>query len=230
MNDNISNTIIKEYANFISNRDFPCIAAKAALSDNQIKAMVAGHLACPNDDTGILQFLHEFVDAYRASKKNYHSAVIIFKEPEKCSEEMFDAMLWKRLQAISDLDAKEHCWDSRVQKDVASPDFSYSIRGEAFYIIGLHFNSSRKSRQFRYPALVFNPHEQFEKLRASDKFILMKETVRKRDIKLSGDINPMLADFGESSEVFQYSGRQYDNNWKCPFISKHETSKHHSGS
>lgn len=32
----------------------------------------------------------------------------------------------------------------------------------------------------------------------------------------SGSINPMLEDFGTSSEVYQYSGRKYDAEWRCP--------------
>ena len=230
MNDEVTNPIIEEYLDFIRDKDFPCIAAKAALAENQIKMFVADHLACPKDDVEILKFLYRFVDEYRNGGQSYHSAVIIFKEPEKCTEEMFSDMLWKRLQSISDLDAVHYCWDRRVEKDVASPAFSFSIKEEAFYVIGLHANSSRKSRQFKYTSLVFNPHDQFEKLRASNKYTAMKEAVRKRDIKLSGSVNPMLADFGESSEVFQYSGLRYESNWKCPFAAKHNTSDHHSTS
>jgi FPC/CPF motif-containing protein YcgG len=226
----IRDRIIEEYLDFIRDKDFPCIAAKAAVTENQIRIFVADHLACAKDDNEILKFLYQFVDEYRTAEKMYHSAVIIFKEPEKFSEEMFSDLLWKRLQSISDLDALNYAWDSRVEKDVTSPAFSFSIKEEAFYVIGLHVNSSRKSRQFRYPSLVFNPHGQFEKLRAANKYSAMKEAVRKRDIKLSGSVNPMLADFGESSEVFQYSGLQYDSNWKCPFAAKHESPDHHSAS
>jgi len=45
----------------------------------------------------------------------------------------------------------------------------------------------------------------------------MKNIVRKRDVALSGSINPMLQDFGAASEVYQYSGMQYDSTWQCPF-------------
>lgn len=221
MRDETTKAIIEEYLDYIGNKDFPCIAAKAARAEHQIRTLVADHLACPKDDADILKFLYQFVDAYRAAKNLYHSAVIIFKGPETCQEEIFESMLWKRLQAISDLDARHHGWDPRVHKDATSPAFSFSIKAEAFYVIALHPNSSRKARQFKYPALVFNPHEQFEQLRASNKYTPMKEAVRKRDIKFSGSVNPMLADFGESSEVFQYSGFQYDSNWKCPFVAKH---------
>lgn len=219
--------IAKAYLDFIRDKDFPCIAAKAALSENQIRIMVADHLACPKDDARILQFLYEFVDAFRSAGDLYHSAVVLFKEPRQCDETMFDAMLWKRLQSISDLDAVHFHWDRRVAQDVASPDFSFSMKEEAFYVIALHANSSRMARQFSYPALVFNPHEQFQKLRAAHKYIPMRQAVRKRDLKLSGSVNPMLADFGEASEVFQYSGVQYDSTWKCPFVAKHEPNKDH---
>jgi uncharacterized protein len=230
MSDVVTNTIVEEYLDFIRDKYFPCVAAKAALAENQVRTMVADHLACPKNDVDILNFLYRFVDEYRVSKKFYHSAVIIFKEPQNSTEENFDQLLWKRLQAISDLDASHYNWDRRVEKDASSPDFSFSIKQEAFYVVALHGNSSRKSRRFKYPALVFNPHEQFEKLRVLNKYIAIREAVRKRDIKFSGSVNPMLADFGESSEVFQYSGVQYDSNWKCPFVSKHEDPEHHSTS
>jgi hypothetical protein len=49
----------------------------------------------------------------------------------------------------------------------------------------------------------------------------MKTAVRKRDEIFSGSVNPMLSDFGEASEVLQYSGKVYDETWTCPFISNH---------
>jgi FPC/CPF motif-containing protein YcgG len=219
-----ANDIIAAYLDFIRNQDFPCVAAKAALADNHIHAMVADHLGCPKDDERILKFLYEFIEEFRVSGTLYHSAVIIFTAPGDLAESDFDQLLWRRLQAISDLDALHARWDVRVKKDTSSPDFSFSIGEEAFYVIGLHANSSRRARQFRYASLVFNPHQQFEMLRKTDKYLPMKKAVRKRDIRFSGSVNPMLADFGESSEVFQYSGIRYDNNWKCPFVAKHPDS------
>jgi len=209
--------IVKEYLEFINSGDFPCIAAKAAVQNETIKCLVAGHIACPADDTRILEFLYEFVDDYRQSDKPYQSAVIIFDEYANLSEELFDSFLWQRLQALSNMDALKYKYDSRVSPDVESAFFSFSIKEEAFYIIGLHPSSSRLARQFKYPAMVFNPHAQFEELRRTNKFENIKKAIRKRDIALSGSVNPMLVDFGEMSEAFQYSGRQYDSTWQCPF-------------
>jgi hypothetical protein len=132
------------------------------------------------------------------------------------------------LQALSNLDAKINAYDSRVSKNPVSSEFSFSIKGEAFYIIGLHPLSSRLSRQFKYPTLVFNPHDQFESLRQNGKYNSMKSVVRKRDVALSGTINPMLKDFGIVSEVFQYSGKQYEDSWKCPLKINHAESEHNS--
>jgi FPC/CPF motif-containing protein YcgG len=216
--------------NYIGSKDFPCIAAKAALAEKQIMTFVADHLACPHNDTEILNFLCEFVNGYRQAKTMYHTAAVIFKAPVAMSEEIFDELLWKRLQAISDLDATHSRWDERVSPDPASADFSYSIHEEALYVVGMHANSSRRSRKFNYPTIVFNPHAQFERLRATQKYIPMRDAVRKRDKKLEGSINPMLADFGESSEAYQYSGRQYEKSWQCPFTANHERTEHHSTS
>ncbi|HZY79043.1 MAG TPA: guanitoxin biosynthesis heme-dependent pre-guanitoxin N-hydroxylase GntA [Cyclobacteriaceae bacterium] len=220
--------IPEEYFAFIADKGFPCIAAKAALSREQIQVLVCDHIACPKDDSAIIDFLYDFTDHYRQATKLYNSAVVIFKGPSLCSEEQFDQLMWQRLQSISDRDALQHPWDKRVSSDPSHPDFSFSIKAEAFYVIGLHPGSSRKARRFQYPALVFNPLSQFEKLREDGRYAVMKESVRKRDKEYSGSVNPMLADFGESSEAFQYSGRVYNKEWKCPFVSHHETDQHHS--
>ena len=218
--------VVEEYLSFLENKEFPCIAAKAALARQQVKCMVAGNMACPKDDTGILQFLYEFVEEYRMSKDFYHTATIVFSGPQIDDEKLFDELLWQRLQALEILDAENYSYDNRVESDPSSSSFSFSIKEEAFYIIGLHPASSRQARQFKYPALVFNPHAQFEQLRSTTKYEVMKNTVRKRDIALSGSVNPMLQDFGESSEVFQYSGRKYDETWQCPLKITHAETKH----
>lgn len=216
-----SELIIKEYKEFINNKEFVCVAAKAALAKQQIHCMVASHIACPKDDLEILQFLYSFVDTYRNSNELYHSAAIVFEQPQVVNETMFDDFLWQRLQALSNLDAKNYSYDERVNQDPASPDFSFSLKQEAFFIIGLHPASSRVVRQFSYPVIVFNPHAQFEQLKEIEKYQQLKKVVRKRDLAYSGSINPMLQDFGEASEVYQYSGRQYDKEWKCPLNITH---------
>lgn len=208
---------------FINNIEFPCIGAKTAITKGQLKCLVADHMACPKDDEDILKFLHDFVLEYRKSERLFHSAAVIFKGPEIIGEEMFEGLMWQRLQALADLDAKSHCFDKRVSSNPRSSHFSFSLGEEAFFIVGLHPTSSRLARQFKYPALVFNPHAQFEKLRESEQYEHMKKVIRERDVVYSGSVNPMLEDFGKSSEVYQYSGRKYDTEWRCPLKINHGT-------
>ncbi|MBA3648283.1 MAG: YqcI/YcgG family protein [Chitinophagales bacterium] len=211
-----SNAIIEEYLSFLHYKEYPCIGAKAALSKEQIRYMVADNMACPKDDTSILKFLYEFIDEYRNSEQIYYSAAILFKDPEINNEEKFDELLWQRLQALGDLDIQNYSYDTRVSADPNSPDFSFSLKEEAFFIAGLHPASSRPARRFNYPAMVFNPHAQFEKMRETDLYEKVKNIIRHRDISYSGSINPMMNDYGDSSEASQYSGRNYDGTWKCP--------------
>jgi FPC/CPF motif-containing protein YcgG len=135
----------------------------------------------------------------------------------KLSESQFENLLWQQLRALHEADSKYFDWDAQVSSNPSDPHFSFSFGGRAFYVIGLHANSSREARRFKWPALVFNPHEQFQRLRADGKWKRMQETIRERDLALQGSINPMLSDFGETSEARQYSGRAVANDWKAPF-------------
>ena len=104
-----------------------------------------------------------------------------------------------------------------MSDDPKDENFSFSIAGKAFYVVGLHPNSSRKARQSPYTTLTFNLHWQFEKLREMGTYQKVRDRIRDRDVALQGSINPMLEDFGNNSEAKQYSGRKVDKEWKCPF-------------
>ena len=147
----------------------------------------------------------------------YATFVAIFRRPRATDELEFENLLWQQLRRLHELDAAHFDWDPDVRSDPADPHFSFSFGGQALYVIGMHANSSREARRFPWPALVFNPHEQFERLRADGKWKRMQETIRARDLALQGTINPMLSDFGEQSEARQYSGRAVEENWQAPF-------------
>jgi FPC/CPF motif-containing protein YcgG len=212
--------IINEYFCFLNEREFPCVAAKAALTRNQIRCIVVHHMACPANDLEILRFMYDFVDQYRLSSESYHSAAVIFRAPADTDEKAFDTLLWERLKALSALDKANYLHDNRVDENPESPNYSYSLKSEAFFVIGLHPASERRSRRFKYPTLIFNPHAEFEKLRKLNRFEKLKRVVRKRDVIFSGSVNPMLNDFGNSSEVIQYSGKRHGKQWKCPLANR----------
>ncbi len=133
------------------------------------------------------------------------------------SELDFETALWRQLSRFDALSREHFAWDPGTNPDPMSPNFGFSFAGHAFFVVGLHPNSSRKSRAFAHPALVFNPQSQFADLRESGLMQRMKTVIRSRELTRSGSLNPMLADFGQTSEAQQYSGRAVPSDWVCPF-------------
>lgn len=215
-------TYTRELLSMVEQPFYPCIGAKAVVAKQKLSSFLATDLSSDHDDEGIIRFLYNFVDEYRMTGSELCSAVVIFSSQAHLSEVDFDRLLWARLQALADIDATHHAYDLRVSPDPQSSNFGFSIKGEALYVIGFHPNSSRPARRFSRPAIVFNPHAQFERMRERGKFDAMKRSVRQRDMQFAGSVNPMLADYGESSEAIQYSGIQNGTSWKCPFIARHQ--------
>ncbi|MBT0587076.1 guanitoxin biosynthesis heme-dependent pre-guanitoxin N-hydroxylase GntA [Alteromonas oceanisediminis] len=213
----LRNEIKNEFTSVIEQCDFPCVGAKTALHKDQITLNVYGDINCDLNVIDILGDMYSFLDDYDIKTKMYSSFVCIFDQNEIISEEEFDAALWRKLQQLHNVDKCAFNWDSTVSKKPLDPNFGFSLGGYAFFVIGFNPQSSRKSRRFRFPAIVFNPHNQFDQLREAGKFEKFRDHIRQRDVKYSGSKNPMLADFGDRSEVYQYSGRKVSNSWKCPF-------------
>lgn len=202
----------------ISQPEFPCVGAKSALARDNLKVIAGHRLDSSWDDLEIHRALLAWAREYRDSDDGLRSLAVIFDGPLDLSETQFEQLLWTRIQSLADKDAwLGQDYDPRVSSDPADPHFSLSFGGEAFFVIGLHPNASRPARRFAYPMLVFNLHGQFERLREHGTYEKMRETILARDEKLAGDINPMLAKYGESSEARQYSGRMVDDEWQCPF-------------
>ncbi len=128
--------------------------------------------------------------------------------------------MWRTLQSLHEIDDCE--WDPSVSGDPENPHFIFNLKGKAFYIIGMHPESSRIARQAAYPTMVFNLHRQFDKLREIGTYQIVRDTIRKNDEALQGNINPVLTDYGADTETKQYSWRMVKENWKCPFHNKNK--------
>lgn len=170
------------------------------------------------DDLRIYPNLLDLAWTYAREPSLFHSLAVVFEEDSGLDEEGFERCLWERLESLTQKDDfhGQHA-DPRVSADPGDPHFSLSFGGEAFFVVGLHPRASRPARRFERPALIFNLHDQFEQMRASGMYDKMRSTIIARDIKLAGDINPMLARHGTLSEARQYSGRAVDSDWVCPF-------------
>ena len=95
-----------------------------------------------------------------------HTHVAVFDGPRDTDEARFEALLWAQLQRLHDLDlARGSRWAGDVSSDPDDPRFSLSLGGHPFFVIGLHPGASRRARRFAWPAMVFNSHRQFDRLR-----------------------------------------------------------------
>jgi uncharacterized protein len=201
---------------FVGAKDFPCLGAKASLAKRMLHSVCAHDIASARDDERIAAALQDFATRHD-ERSLFVSMAVLFPCSARLSERDFEAALWQRLRAIHAIDRRSYRWDGSVSDDPASANFSMSIGGKAFYVVGLHPGASRRARRFRCPALVFNLHSQFERLRADGRYEKLRQAIVQRDIAYDGASNPMLAAHGESPEARQYSGRQVDTDWVCPF-------------
>ena len=202
-----------EFVAVIAEASFPCLGAKAALNAGAYRTKVYDELGSPAYTNALATELEAFILSPPPSE--YATFVAIFRGPEITNEAQFEELLWAQLRMLHRLD--KYSWDSNASSDPADPHFSFSFAGQGLYVVGMHPYSSRLARRFRRPTLVFNRHEQFERLRHEGNWPRMQESIRRRDVALQGSINPMLNDFGESSEARQYSGRAVDQGWRAPF-------------
>lgn len=174
-----------------------------------------GKLGSGKHSQELFHSLKDYVDHYNFEGSEFFTLIAVFPEAKHFTEEEFEKRLWRELQNLHEADTET--WDPDVNPDPESHNFSFSVAGKAFYVVGMHPNSSRKARQSPVPALVFNLHHQFEALRKMGTYEHTRDMIRQRDKELQGSVNPMLQDFGENREATQYSGRQVNEAWKCPF-------------
>jgi uncharacterized protein len=205
---------------FVGDSGYPCLAAKGLERRNRYRLGVYGPLGSAPATRALADGLASFVrDAQHIEDADPLTAfVAVFAGRRPSGEEAFERCLWTQLQRLHDRDDPSSPWDPSVSDDPGDPRFSFSFAGTALFVIGLHPGSSRLARRFAWPALVFNPHTQFERLRRQGRFDRLRDRIRQRDVALQGSINPNLADFGERSEARQYSGRDTTTTaWTCPF-------------
>ena len=206
------------FQRFVHERDFPCVGAKSAPKSSRLQVMVARDIGSSWDDLRIYPSLLAFARRYAREPVLFQSFAVVFDGPLDLSEAEFERHLWDRVQSLTDKDVHhEQPRDVRVSADPEDPHFSLSFGGQGFFVVGLHPNASRRARRFERPTLVFNLHDQFERLRAEGRYEKLRSTILSRDAAYSGGINPMLSRHGEGSSARQYSGRVVGEDWACPF-------------
>lgn len=210
-------TAYRDFQAHIFNKDFSCVGAKAAVKGSLFRFGYYRAMNTPETDRLLASDLRFFAEEQTKITTNYASFAAIFDAPNVETEELWENVLWTQLQNLHEIDRRSFNWDETVSDNPEDAHFSFSIGGTGFFIVGLFPHSSRRARRFSRMALVFNPHAQFDRLRKAGQYERMQKTIREREMKLQGSLNPNLSDFGAASEARQYSGRAVEKMWKCPF-------------
>lgn len=222
MSDTTSNSAFEREAYeafeaFVEDPSFSCLAGKGVLHGGACVLRTYGALGAEASSRALARDLTAYVNGLRADETSLTAFVAIFGGDIPQGELAFERDLWAQLQGLHERDSRGDAWAPGTSTDPEDPSFAFNFGGEAMFVVGIHPQSSRLARRFRWPALVFNPHRQFERLRQMNKFERLRSVVRDREVALQGSLNPNLADFGERSEARQYSGRRVEEEWRCPF-------------
>lgn len=206
------------FLDHIGHADFPCVGAKAALAQGGLTLATAGLIASAADDARLHQKLVRWASAAQPDAQSFFSFAVIFAGPHDLDERGFEAVLWQRLGRLSTIDrARGYEHDPGFSADPRDPNFALSFGGKACFAVGLHPRASRRARRAPSPVIVFNPHQQFAALREAERYERMREVILDRDAQFDGTPNPMIARHGEVSEARQYSGREVERDWVCPY-------------
>ena len=201
---------------------YTCLGAKKVERDNNLRFGIFNAECDQKRGQLIASGLKKFEDHRDDLSDIYASYVAIFPDWSPQSETEFEKSLWRTLQQVHDYDHQQgQAWDDSKSLDSMDPNFGFSVNGKAYFIVGLHPGSSRWARRFPWPALVFNAHSQFELLYFQNKFDKLKQANRDRDTNLQGFPNPQMVGIKEITEAKQYSGRDSEKDWQCPFINHH---------
>ena len=213
-----SDMLVRSLETHIADRQFPCVGAKSALNSDLLKIRAAWSLTSAWDDVAIHHELIEWSERYGKDSEGLRSFGVVFSGPLTLDEEQFEAAMWERLCSLAAKDDwRGQPYDPDVSSNPQDPHFSLSFGGRAYFVVGMHPRASRSARRTRYPTLIFNLHDQFEKLREEQRYEKLRAAILARDEQLDGSINPMLARHGDISEARQYSGRLVGEDWQCPF-------------
>ncbi len=216
--------VFKEMETLILQKNYPCVAAIQSFQKQEFGFGVYPDFGSAYSSLKLGQDLLDFKKEQQISHSPYLSFWALFPDSfsdrgKTLTEEQFELGLWEELSGLSSRPEFAAPWDPRFSSDPKDANFCFSFAGHAFFVVGLHPESSRASRRFPYPTLIFNLYEQFVDLMDAGKYQPMVEINRNRDLKFQGSINPMVEKYAESWEAIQFSGRNNSAQWKCPFHS-----------
>ncbi len=209
--------ILSKISDLLSQKNYPCVAALKSFHGKDFEIGTYKNFGSAESSLQLATDLMKYADQYAKNKSPFFTFWAVFPDALKLSDEEFEEKLWHELSGLASQSEFSQTWDPHFSSNPEDKNFCFSLGGQAFFVVGLHSQSNRFSRRFQYPTLVFNLYEQFRQLEKSQQFDSMVVQNRKRDQKFQGFANPMVTRNGNDWEAIQFSGRQNNSEWKCPF-------------
>jgi FPC/CPF motif-containing protein YcgG len=217
----------EQFRQYVLSTSFPCLGAKTAFQRKTFCFGLYDILGTKQTAKLLWHHLIEFINHQSSLWANNHmftTYVACFRTPKDINEEVFETLLWKQLHLLHTEDVENGMkWADNYSDNPIDPNFAFSIGGRAFFIVGLHPNSSRKARQFITPAITFNSSDQFTNLRRLKIMTDMRQVIRNADLHQNGSINPNLIPNDNNSSAFEFSGKLIQPSWTPDFKSLHQT-------
>lgn len=194
---------------------FPCTGARAAVRNSSYLFNLYADMTSPDSIAHLSADLRYFAQV-RGELGDFYSFVASFIEPARIDrEQVWDGLVWSVLQQLHDLD--DLPWDGRFSTDPRDPDFALSVAGCGHLVVSLYPGATRYSRRFAWPTLVFNPLEQDRANFPDDaSFTRFRDTIRARDVRLQGSVNPSLPATLDDPQAPGFSGTPVGPDWTCP--------------
>jgi FPC/CPF motif-containing protein YcgG len=197
----------------------PCIFGKSVIKSKNYDLKIYDSL---NNTKSIMKLYDDLLAFKNIQKEKYgnefSSFIAIFLDKNITNEKDFDNKLWNILNILNQKDKQYHKWDKSVSSSPLDSNFSFSFGERAYFVLGMHKGSSRLSRKFKYPTLVFNARYYFDLLRENGTMEKYRTMIREKDSNTQGTINPNLISYSDNdSEAKLYSGMEISADWVCPF-------------
>lgn len=227
VHEQLSRNVPDDIKALVGEKFYPCVSAVQSVAKGDFLVEICEDFGTGRDREKIRTAVLNFLERWKSERSTTLTLFVAFPGDQaafqEASEDEFERLMWSELSTLSSVEERDSDWAEGWSKDPADKNFTLCIGGHAFFVVGLHQNSSRKGRRLPYPALIFNFFDQFNDLQKQGAYDAMVIKNRERDVRFQGEANPMAVTHGESWETIQFSGRSNSREWKCPFHFKSRT-------
>lgn len=188
------------FRELVLGENFPCVVGQSVVRSRNYAFCAYEDMTSPKVAEGVCHDLMKFKDDF--SVPFLESFMTAFKGPVIQSQLQGTEFLYTLLQTMHEADKKHGFpWANGYTSDIHSPNFAYSIGGEAHFISFFYPFASSETRQSEITMVLFNTHSIFQTLRQRGAFDKLKVIIRAR----IPNLHPHLGDHGDVNEFMQYA-------------------------